>query len=618
MMIHRTALSLTLLLLATACFAQEDAMQIELANPGFEDGLSGWSIINPNVTSVDSEVAHSGASSLRFSDAEGAANPYVATVAQDLEGGASYTFRAWFRGESPAGRGGAAALKIEGYTDDGANPLGQYARETLPVTVGEWQLIELQAQLPPEVTRASLLLRLFNAGTAWFDDVTFERSSAAPVVSLSPLRQVLKPGERTVSFTIRRGQPLQNDTAPVQITVYEDEGDDVGADVEIAPAEDGLSVATLTLPELAPGTYRVEATLGPIPGQMAHLFVPLEERKPTYLTDTGTILVDGEPFFPIGLYHVSASHYPMLADAGFNCVQGVGPQDLEQFGATLDACAENGLMMDVPLYANGQVAANLEDSLAGIEAYRDHPAVMCWKIIDEPDIRPEITDEVPDVYIALKQADPDHPIELTLCQPPGFDYWADFCDIMQVDPYPIPRQPLTMVSDWLDTAMAGLEPWQNLTAVLQSGWIPNPMNQPTPEQARSMVYLSLIHGAKGIFWYSFRDPGWELENTPLWAAFPAINAELKELSMPIMVGEADDRVSVSSAGDVVHWRAWEYDGRTWLLMTNPLEEPITATVDPGGICSVCDMHGEGLEEIDGTFEVSLPAFGAETRLLTRR
>jgi hypothetical protein len=53
-------------------------------------------------------------------------------------------------------------------------------------------------------------------------------------------------------------------------------------------------------------------------------------------------------------------------------------------------------------------------------------------------------------------------------------------------------------------------------------------------------------------------------------------------------------------------------------MTNPLEEPVTATVDPGGICSVCDLHGEGLEEIDGTFEVALPAFGSETRLLTRR
>jgi hypothetical protein len=174
-----------------------------------------------------------------------------------------------------------------------------------------------------------------------------------------------------------------------------------------------------------------------------------------------------------------------------------------------------------------------------------------------------------------------------------------------------------MVSDKADMAMDTVEPWQNMTAVLQSGWRKQPWNQPTAEQARSQVYLALIHGAKGIFWYSFRDPDWRLEETPLWDAFPAINAELEDLSMPVMLGEADDRVSVESPDDIVHWRAWEYDGETWLLMTNPFEEPNTATVDPGGECSVCDMHGEGLEHITDTFEVSLPGYGAQTRLIRR-
>ena len=290
--------------------------------------------------------------------------------------------------------------------------------------------------------------------------MTFERTSPAPVVTLSPLRQVLRPGERSVSFTARIAEQFENDEAPVRIIVYEDEGDDVGAQVALERGEDGLWTATLALPELAPGTYRVESNLGWTPGQMAYLFVPLTDRRPANLTETGTILVDGEPFFPIGLYHVSTSHYPMLAEAGFNCVQGIGPQDLERFGAALDACAENGLMMDVPLYAGMKVQENMAQSLAGIEAYADHPAVLCWKIIDEPDIRPEITDEVPDAYMALKAADPVHPIELTLCQPPGFAYWANFCDIMQVD-LTRSRGSRSRWSPTADTAMAGLEPWQN-------------------------------------------------------------------------------------------------------------------------------------------------------------
>ena len=605
------------LMTAAASFAQAPQPEIPLNNPGFESD-EGWGIHFPDFTAYDDAQARTGDRSLRISDPDGQKAPFASQVVTELEGGATYTFTVWYRGTAEdVGPGWRAALKMEYYNDEGENTYGKYAQGN-EHTSGEWRQIELTAEAPPDTTRVTLLVRLFGAGTVWFDDAAFALAAPPPVVSLAPQRHLLEPGENTVSFTARVLEPLDAEAAPIRIMVYEDEGEQIEADVALEQREDGLWTVTLTLPELAQGTYRVESNLGQTPGQMAYLFVPLTDRKPEGLSDTGTILVEGEPFFPIGLYHVSVSHYPMLAEAGFNCVQGVSPNNLEAFGAALDACLENGLTMDVPLYGGMKVQENMEASLAGIAAYADHPAVMCWKSIDEPDLRPGMPKEVAEAYITLKEADPVNPIELTLCQPPGFGYWANFCDIMQVDPYPIPNQPLTMVSDWVDTAMAGLEPWQNLTAVLQSGWKHTPFNQPTPEQARSMVYLALIHGAKGIFWYSFRDPGWELDKTPLWEHFPAINAETMALSMPVMLGEADERVTVASADDVVHWRAWEYDGKTWLMMTNPLEEPVTATVDAGGLCTVCDLHGEGLEEIDGTISVDLPGYGSETRVLTRR
>lgn len=619
-MLNRISLTLGLTLLATTGFAQEpippEPVPVELANPGFEDGLSGWSIVHPDFTSVDTEIARSGETSLRLSDDTGASNAYVAQAARDLEGGATYTLRAWFRGEAH-GPQAQAAMKIEAYTDEGLNTLGRYARERLTETVGDWQQIELTAEFPPEITHASLLLRLFGPGTVWFDDVSFEQVHPAPVVTLSPERLAPPPGPQVLTFTARLAEPWDETEPPINIHVY-DPDDEVASETTLRRIDDRFFEVTVQVEDLQPGSYRVEANLGYTPGSMSWVHVPMTERRPANLSDTGTILMNGEPFFPIGLYHVSPSHYPMLAEAGFNAVQGIGPRDLERFGAALDACLEHGIVMDVPLYANMQVKENMEQSLAAIEAYADHPAVMCWKIIDEPELHPKATDEVPPAYFALKAADPANPIELTLCQPPTFAYWAKFCDIMQVDPYPIPRQPLTMVSDWVSLAKQGLEPWQNLTAVLQSGWIPEPINQPTPEQALSMVYLSLIHGAKGIFWYSFRDPGWRLEETPLWEHFPAINAETLALSRPVMLGEADERVSVTSPEDVVHWRAWEYDGRIWLLMTNPLAEPITATVDPDGPCAVSHLGEEDVRQIDAAFEVDLPGYAARTLLLTRQ
>ena len=612
-----TALSLT-----TACTTvlraapgpDHAAVVVKVANTGFERALAGWSVGRfGKRVSVDAGVARSGGASVRVHDPEGADMPYLAQAVEGLQGGATYALRAWVRGEEQAA-GAAAALKIEGYTADGRNTLGKYKRLSLR-KAGDWTRLELVAEFPPEITRASLLLRLFGAGTVWFDDVEFAQTVPPPLLTLSPKRQVVQAEQRQVDLTARLASAHAESPPPIQITIRDEQRGVVESRAALDRVEAGIWRITLAVPVLPAGTYAVESRLGEAEGAGAHLFVPLSSRKPANLTETGTILVGGQPYFPIGVYHCSPAHYPLLAEAGFNCVQGKGPGDLDAFGKSLDAAAAAGLTVDVPLYARGEVAANMPESLAGIARFADHPAVMCWKIIDEPDLREKIVDDVPAAYAALRAADPAHPIELTLCMPPRFGEWVPFCDLMQVDPYPIPREPLTMVSDWVSKARACLEPWQNLTAVLQAGWTQHPLNQPTREQARCMVYLALIHGAKGIFWYSFRDPGWQLEKTPLWEHFPAINAETLALSRPVMLGREAPSVRVESPGDRVHWRAWRHEEETWLLLANPGETAQTVAVETGAPCTVHDVGGRKVASSDGAFEVALPATGAEVRRL---
>ncbi|MBT3376018.1 MAG: hypothetical protein HN742_17380 [Lentisphaerae bacterium] len=606
-------------IIAIACSAaaQPEPTPVPLVNAGFEEALSGWSVGKfDSLIATDVQTGRTGASSIKIDEPAGTSMPYATQVVHSLNGGATYTFRAWVRGKA-AQPHAAAALKIEGYTAGGKNTLGKYAR--LPLTkCPDWTQIAVTARFPPQITRASLLLRLFGGGTIWFDDVELVQDIPPPAVTLGPERQTARTGQHAVSFVAGLAKPWPNGKPPIRVTMHAPDGSTVSTQQTLTRGTDAtVWDVELAIPELAPGTFVVESHLGEELGHTATVFVPMPNRKPTALTETGTILVNGKPFFPVGIYHCSPAHYPMLAKAGFNAVQGRGPQSLEAFGKALDAAAAAGLKMDVPLYAKGKVAENLPASIAGIKRYANHPAVMCWKIIDEPEGRPEIADEVPDVYAQLRNADPNHPIELTLCSPPTFGFWADFCDIMQVDPYPIPRNPLTMVSDWVSGAVAGLKPWQNLTAVLQSGWTQHPFNQPTPEQARCMVYLSLIHGAKGIFWYSFRDPGWALEKTPLWKHFPRINAETLALSEAVMLGTSGAAVSVASPDDTVHWRAWEHKGRTWLLLANPSEEPVTAVVTPGGAVSVRQIDGTVGPSVQGSLELDLPANGAMTRILVR-
>ncbi|NQU36501.1 MAG: carbohydrate binding domain-containing protein, partial [Actinobacteria bacterium] len=381
-----------------AVAAAADATAVPLVNASFEQDLSGWSVSTfGQLIAGDTQVAHTGKSSARISDPAGESMPYATQVVHDLSGGATYTFRAWVRGDATEPHA-AAALKIEGYTTDGRNTLGKYAR--LPVkSCSDWAPIAVTARFPPQVTRASLLLRLFGGGTIWFDDVEFVQDMPPPAVALGPERQTAQTGQRSVSFVAGLAKPWPNGEPPIRVSIRTPDGNIVSSEqVLMRGTEATVWNVTLTIPELAPGTYVAESRLGGALGQSATVFIPMPIRKPANLTDTGTILADGKPFFPIGVYHCSRTHYPMLAKAGFNCVQGSGPQSLEGFGQALDAAAAAGLMMDVPLYANGKVAANMPASIAGIERYAKHPAVLCWKIIDEPDARPEIADEVPDAY----------------------------------------------------------------------------------------------------------------------------------------------------------------------------------------------------------------------------
>jgi hypothetical protein len=384
MVIPRISVTLiALMTLSGACLAQE-APQNLLRNPGFE-AEGDWGMRPPEMISYDDTIARSGERSLKISDTEGQSNPWAPQAVTELDGGATYTLSAWYR-TPPEGMGEqwAAALKIEFYNAEGENTKGKYARST-EATGGEWREISKTAVAPPDTTRAAVLVRLFGGGTVWFDDCAFIEAEAAPAVALTPARQKADPGAEQFAVTARLADPAGADEPPLEIRVSEATGDRIESDATIKRVDASTYEITVELGEmLGSGSYRVQAFLGDTPGSEAWVHVPLAERKPTNLTDSGTILVGGEPFFPMGLYHVSSSHLPMIAEAGFNCIQGSNTMDLEKFGASLDAAAEYGMMVDVPLYWEGKVLENLPTSLQKIEQYADHPAVMCWKIIDEP------------------------------------------------------------------------------------------------------------------------------------------------------------------------------------------------------------------------------------------
>ncbi len=618
--IVRLGAQAALALMAVAALAQELPRPVELVNPGFEENKKGYSEQQfeqfGDRVAIDNRVSHGQNASLRIQNPTGSEAPWVAQSVQGLQGGATYSFRAWVRGDgltSPS----LAALKIEFYNAAGENTAGHYERRQVLLS-GEWEQLAVTARAPADTTRAALLLRLFGRGTIWFDDLELLLVQEPLPVTLFPERQVVKPGEdRTVHLMARISAGWDSpEPPPLQFRIILPDGNVATPRARLTGTEEGFSTS-LELPGTEPGSYRVQCRLeGREDRATVMAFVPLPDRKPTNLSDTGTILADGKPFFPIGLYHVPATAYAELARRGFNCVQGVATGDLEVFGRSLGAAETAQIMVDVPLYAGGQVAKNMAVSESKLVRFSKSRAVLNWKIIDEPDLRADIIDEVPDAYARLRAIDRDHPLSLTISGPDRYAYWASFCDILQVDPYPIPHAPLTLVSDCVAKARGVLEPWQNLTAVLQAGWIAEPSNQPTYEQARVMLYLALVNGAKGIFWYAFRDPGWDLTQTPLWGRFADLNRETAELSQPLMLGTEDKAVTVTCDTEGLQWLVRAHEGKTYVLLANPTDRPLRAIIETqGAVTSASALLGKAPEILEDRVEMNLDPIGAATVVL---
>ena len=600
-----------LFLTALAFAADTKPVTVPLANPGFEKGSEGW-VVNegrfPGMVTVDKANKHAGEAALKISDARGAADPYTAQSVKGLVGGATYRWHAWIAGEK--GKPALAALKIEFYNAKGDNPSGHYTRIATGAD-GSWQQVEILAVADADTTSASLLLRLFGKGTVYFDDCEFTMVREAPLLSLAPSRLAATPKQKAdLSLQVHLKPEIAGDKPALTFTVQRAGQRETNVPADLQPTEPGAFTATLHLPELAPGQYSLRCHLAkPQMDANTFLFIPPDKRKPEFLSDTGTILVGGKPFFPIGLYHVGPPDYVAVAAQGFNCVQGVPTLDPRIFAATLDAAKQAGLMCDVPLYANNQVLATMPMSLQKLQSAGNHGSILDWKIVDEPDLRPDIIDQVPAAYEILKKTDAHHPLVLTIASPQSYGYWANFCDILQVDPYPIPSRPLTMVSDFAAKAKAALKPWQNLTVVLQCGWIADPINQPTADQARCLVYLALINGAKGIFWYSLHDPNWDLTKTPLWARFKDINDETHDLSEPVMLGTP---VEIKGIAAPLQGLCLKQGAKHYLLLANPGKDPVAAAMELPFDVKQATARSKAEVKVEGkTVKLTIAGTGAE-------
>lgn len=327
----------------------------------------------------------------------------------------------------------------------------------------------------------------------------------------------------------------------------------------------------------------------------------LQEQKAltSYVDRSNNLMVNGKPFFPLGWYTNTKEQYlDEVADSPFNCLLAYGTNhvrkdDMLKF---LDRMHAHGLKL---IYCLNDVyptatyfeqksweGINGNDAIAHavVEAYRDHPAILAWYLNDELPHR--LVPQLEDYYQRVKTLDPRHPCFIVLCNRSEFRYFPTTTDILGVDPYPIPKDPVTRVSGFADEArkaMGGVKPvwlvpqafawYQYNSENKDRGHIPTEEElrtgrAPTYEEGRCMTYLALIHGAKGLIYYCYYDMRVLPQYAEMWEWMKAIGKEVETL-MPVLLS-SDDRGEAlfSPAAAPIHTRLKAADGRLYLMAVN--------------------------------------------------
>ncbi len=294
---------------------------------------------------------------------------------------------------------------------------------------------------------------------------------------------------------------------------------DVTFDVSKLPAGDYVLKAAVVGPDGKPAAGES------LP--FARLRAPGSKPGRVSIREDNMLLVDGKPFFPIGVYYVPYSDRGLseAAKAGFNlalCPGGpMAAKALKKF-------EEYGLMAWVPIGGLMKLdqdkearAAKLKET---VERLKNEKALLVWESVDEP-VWGSNTEGLLEGYRAVKALDPDHPVwtnhapRNTIAELARFNAATDItgCDIYPV-PEPqtqsdLPNKTIAVVADETQKQKTTVADRKPIWMVLQGfAWAELRVKQggkaepvyPTYEQSRFMAYDAIVHGARGILYWGTR------------------------------------------------------------------------------------------------------------------
>lgn len=247
------------------------------------------------------------------------------------------------------------------------------------------------------------------------------------------------------------------------------------------------------IPLKAPaGKYELSVEVASSYGSAGTASAAFEIVAPTptqVIVDQDNVLLrGGKPWLPLGLYGGEPDVWPTAKEIGFDLQHSMNWND-----ASFPKLAELGQGL---LYENKHRWPENLAKWAG--KLKDEKYAAINYVVDEPDDTEVWKWEA--CREAMAKADPEHPTYAVVLFPTSFAYQKEIADILAVDEYPILKDgsgDVGKVAWRIDTLKEAIGDDRPIVSVVQAFGF-----EPMPE-FEVMPYLSLVHGAKGLLWYSW-------------------------------------------------------------------------------------------------------------------
>ena len=316
------------------------------------------------------------------------------------------------------------------------------------------------------------------------------------------------------------------------------------------------------------------------------------------LRDDGMVLVDGRPFFPIGIYSVSECErngnsidtaFRDLKAAGFNMVHRSGRTTLkdEEFLSLADRHGLKVFQMPAPSYSSDFVDQSF------IPRLMHHPSILAWYLADDTanHVGPEVVAYRDRVCKAFDPARLTFQADGVLvgganCR---YDRFVYSTDVFLPEIYPAyfaePRgyEVSEVVRD-MEAIRAAIvaagRPAKSVWPIVQHfdgwGW----KRFPTFEELRAMSWESIIHGGNGIVWYVYHTKSGRgrgvVCDDQRWREMTTVSSEIASFADDLLLRTAAEQPEVEiRSGPATDY--YGFQSISALLKTG--DTPLLATVN---------------------------------------